>query len=411
MVIPRAKIGFKYRDIIKFIFGLFLIASGSRGEKIIQEFEEKYALNFGLPRAVVFNKARMALYFLLKNLNLKSGGEVIISAIHVADFVNIIYSAGFKPVVVDINAETYCIDYDDLEKKINHNTVLMFITHLSGLVTEMDKIMEISRARGIPFIEDCSQAVSSNFQGRKLGTFGVAAIYSLSLLKPVCTFFGGVVISSDKALLEKIRREKDKIVTVAKLPLAAEAIKHLIIKLATGKVIFAVFVFPLLRLFSAPLDFFAKFQRHNKSVIFREELPQSYFTKFTWQQALLGLNQLATLAAREEKKIRNAEFLYSHLADDRDIKKIKLSERGKNSFWTFPIHVDNIADFKKYLAKYGIDSTGYLLSVLGDEPAFVRFGFTNPQASRIKQHTLLVPMYSQLTIKELEHMALTINNY
>lgn len=411
MVIPRAKISFKYGDIFKFLFGLFLPASGGRGERITQEFEEKLALNYGLSQAVVFNKARTALYFLLKNLNLKSGGEVIISAIHVADFVNIINCAGFKPVVVDVNAETYCIDYNDLEKKINYNTVLLFITHLSGMVTDMGKIMEISRSRAIPFVEDCSQAVSACYQDKKLGTFGVAAIFSLSLLKPVCTFFGGVVISSDKSLLEKVRREKEKMVVISKLPLIAEAIKHLILKLATEKIIFSLLVFPLLRIFSAPLDFFAKYQRYNKSVVCRKELPPSYFTKFTWQQASLGLNQLASLAVREEKKISNAEFLYSHLAADRSIKKIELFKTGKNTFWTFPIYVEDIADCKKYLAKHGIDSTGYLLSVLGDEPAFAHFGFTNPMASEIKKHTLLVPMYSQLTNKELEHMARAINNY
>ena len=411
MAIPRAKIGFKYSDIFKFIFGLFLPDFGGKGKKVIQEFERKFALNYDFPPAVVFNKARMALYFLLKNLNLKPGGEVIISAIHVADFVNIFYCAGFKPVVVDINAETYCIDYDDLEKKINHNTVLLFITHLSGLVTDMGKIMEISRNRAIPFVEDCSQAVSSYYQDRKLGTFGVAAIFSLSLLKPVCTFFGGVVISADKGLLEKIRREKEKIASISRFPLMAEGVKHLILKLATQKYIFALLVFSLLRVFSAPLDFLGKYQRHNKSVIFRKELPRSYFAKFTWQQALLGLSQLTTLTAREDKKISNAEFLYSRLVGGRSVKKIKLFEYGKNSFWTFPIYVEDIAECKKYLAKYGVDSTGYLLSVLGDEPAFAHFGFTNPLASKIKKHTLLVPMYSQLTDQELEHMASVINNY
>ncbi|MDD4900818.1 MAG: aminotransferase class V-fold PLP-dependent enzyme [Patescibacteria group bacterium] len=411
MAIPRTKIGFKYRDIIKFLFELVLPAAGAQGEKIIQEFEEKYAANFGLPRAVAFSKARMGLYFLLKNLNLKPGGEVIISAIHVADFVNIIYSAGFKPVVVDVSAETYGIDYDDLEKKINHNTVLMFITHLSGLATDMDKIIKISRARGVPFVEDCSQAVSSYYQDRKLGTFGVAAIFSLSLLKPVCTFFGGVVISADKGLLERIRQEKEKIVSVAKLPLAAEAIKHLIIKLATEKIIFALFVFPLLRLFSAPFDFFSQYQRHNKKVVFREELPKGYFVKFIWPQALLGLGQLATLGMRERKKIDNAELLYSRLSNERRVKKAKLLGEGKNSFWTFPLYVEDIADFKKYLAKHGIDSTAYLLSVLGDEPSLARFNFTNPQASRIKKHTLLMPMYAQLTGQEVEHMAAAINKY
>lgn len=302
MVIPRAKMSFKYRDIIKFMFKLFLPLSYSQEEKIIQDFENQFALNYEMPPAVVFNKARMALYFLLKNLNLKPGGEVLISAIHIADFVNIICWAGFKPVVVDIDRETYCIDYHDLEKKMNNNTVLMLITHLSGFVTDMGKILEISKRKGIPFIEDCSQAVSSYYQGRKLGTFGVAAIFSLSLMKPVCTLFGGAVISRNKKLLELLRQEKEKITFIARFPLFTEAAKNLILKLATQRAVFSMFVFPFLRLSSAPFDFFARYQRYNKKIIFKEKIPQHYFAKFTWQQALLGLSQLESLAAREEKK-------------------------------------------------------------------------------------------------------------
>jgi len=411
MVIPRAKISFKYRDIIECIFRLLLPLSYSRGEKIIQEFENQFALNYEMPPAVVFNKARMALYFLLKNLNLKPGGEVLISAIHIADFVNIIYWAGFKPVVVDVDSETYCIDYNDLEKKINNNSVLVIITHLSGFVTDMSKIEEISKRRDIPFVEDCSQAVSSDYRGRKLGTFGVAAIFSLSLMKPVCTLFGGMVISQNKKLLELLRQEKEKITFVARFPLLAEGAKHLILKLATQKTIFILFVFPFLRIFSAPLDFFARYQRYNKKVIFKEKIPQDYFSKFTWQQAILGLSQLESLAAREEKKISNAEFLYRRLSGGRNIRKIKLLDGARSSFWTFPVYVEDAANFKKYLAKYGIDSSGYLLSVLGDEPAFAGFDFVNPVASDIKKHTLLISMYSQLTTKELEHMISVINSY
>ncbi len=68
-------------------------------------------------------------------------------------------------------------------------------------------------------------------------------------------------------------------------------------------------------------------------------------------------------------------------------------------------------DFKNFLARYGVDSTCYLLSVLGDEPEFSNLGFECPQASEIKKRTLLIPMYSNLEKKELEHIYRLINYY
>lgn len=411
MIIPRAQISIKYKEILGFLFNLFLTSKKNNNENLVEEFERKYAENFNFPHGVAFAKARAALFFLLKNLNLKPGGEVIISAIHVADFVNIIHCAGFKPVVADVNPETYAVDYDDLEKKITGQTVLLFITHLSGFVTDMERIMEISRKYNLPIVEDCSQALNSFYRGKRLGTFGAATIFSLSLLKPVSAFFGGLVISKDEKLLEKMRREKENIKAASKLPLAKEAIKHIVIKIATEKFIFAWAVFPLLRVFSAPFDFLSRYQRYNKTVILRSKLPESYFVKFTWQQAKLGLKQLATFKEREDKKIRNGEYLYSLVKDRDKIRKARLISDSRNSFWTFPLYAENIIDFKKYLARHGIDSTAYLLSVLGDELSFKPFGFINPKASLIKKHTLLAPIYYQLDKKQIEYMADIINKY
>jgi len=309
-----------------------------------------------------------------------------------------------------LDENTYCIDYQDLEKKINKETVLIFLTHLSGFAADMDKISEISKMRGIPFIEDCSQATHAYYRGKRLGTFGRASIFSLSLLKPVCTMIGGMVVSSDSQLLGKLKKETKSLPQGLKLPLLSEAFRYLVYKTATQKLIFRLFVFPLLRSFPAPFDFLSKYQRANKITVFRKELPQSYFQKYTWQQAKLGLVVLETAGAREETRTKMAYYLHQHLTNP-NVQKITLLENSRALFWTFPVRVNNITHFKKYLAKNGIDSTSYLLSVVGDEPAFAHFNFKNPVASSIKKHTLLLPMYPELDQEEAEYMAKIINQY
>lgn len=411
LIIPRARIGFSYEQLIRFIFSLFKKLPEQESREIINNFERQFAADYELPPGVIFNTARMALYFLLKNLNLKPGGEVIISALHVADFVNIINCAGFKPVVVDLQETSYCVDYWDLEKKINQQTVLIFLTHLSGLAADMDRILEISKRYGTPFIEDCSQAHPfSSYKGEKLGTFGRASIFSLSLLKPAGTMTGGMVLSKDEDLLEKLRRENSQLAGGSKLPLISEAVKRLIYKTATQKLIFTFFVFPLLRLFSAPFDFLSGYQRANKTTVLREKLPQNYFVKYCWQQAQLGLARLKKTKQREETRIKRAYYLYQHLTNP-NVKKVELLGNSQASFWTFPVRVANLPHFKRYLAKNGIDSTSYLLSVLADEPEFAHFNFKTPVASDIKKHTLLLPMYPELSQEEVEYMVKIINRY
>lgn len=409
-IIPRTKVGLGYGQLICFIFSLFKKLPREKSEDIINNFERQFAAAYNLPPGAVFNKARMAFYFLLKNLNLRPGGEVIISALHIADFINIINCAGFKPIVVDLNESTYCIDYQDLENKITDKTVLMCVTHLSGFAADMDRIMEISQKYNVPFIEDCSQALFSYYKEKKLGTFGRASIFSLSLLKPVITMAGGMVISKDEELLEKLRLENSQLTESSKLPLIREAVKYLVYKTATQKKVFRFFVFPLLRLFPAPFDFLSRYQRANKTTVLRKELPQSYFQKYTWQQAKLGLLRLETVKAREETRIKRAYYLYQHLTNP-NVKKVKLLENSQALFWTFPVKVNNITHFKKYLVKNGIDSSGYLLSVVSDEPAFANFNFKTPVASDIKKHTLLLPIYPELTQEEAEYMVKIINQY
>ena len=228
--IPRIRPTIPLKDILSFIGNMFKSKNIGDQKKIVEDFEKAFVARYNLPPGIAVSRGRMAFYYLLKNMNLKTGGEVIISGIHVADFINIIRLAGFVPVVVDLKKNSYLLDIDDLEKKINSHAVAMLITHLFGYSNDMNAIMTIARKHNIPFIEDCSQAVSNCYGGHPLGTFGEAAIYSLSLLKPVCTINGGMIISANQQLLADIRNDIRNLPAMTIMGPLAEAFKNLVLK-------------------------------------------------------------------------------------------------------------------------------------------------------------------------------------
>ncbi|MDP3791596.1 MAG: DegT/DnrJ/EryC1/StrS aminotransferase family protein [Candidatus Omnitrophota bacterium] len=409
--IPRIRPTLPLKDIISFLANLLVFKPRPEQQGSVSEFESRFGLRYNLPPGVCFSKARVAFYFLLKNMGLKAGGEVIISAIHVADFVNMIRLAGFNPVVVDLLPNAYTIDCDDLERKVNSNTALILITHLCGYATDMDKVMEISKRRGVPFIEDCSQALSSQYSGRPLGVFGQAAIFSLSLLKPVCTLSGGMVLSKDTALLNRLKEESLRLQRAKKLPLILEAIKNIIIKAAVNPALFQRIVFPLMRMAMPFGDYFSLYQKTNKTVMLRESMPEDFLVKFTWQQAVMGLSQLTTLEGREKERIRHGIYLYRSLRSHSNVLLPPVTEHALNSFWLFPLLVKDTDKLKRFLAGYGIDSSKILLSLLCAEKAFSQYSFECMSAAHVKEQTLFVPIYYGMSEGQLDYIVGAIEKY
>lgn len=388
---PRIKIEVSWGEFYDFIMSLSVSKTPEEEKNIISRFETEFANRYGFVSGVVLPKARIAFYYLLRNMRLKPGGEVLISAIHVGDFINMILLAGFKPVVVDLEPDSYSISFEDLEKKLNHNSALILITHLYGYATDMDRVQQLSAKYSVPFIEDCSQSVNSFYKGKRLGTFGKAAIFSLSLIKPVCTMFGGMVVSSDEKLLETIKNEARNLAPLAKLPLFMETVKHVVLKIAVSSVIFRFVVFPLVRLTMSFGDYFAKYQKHNKTVILRDSMPKNYLVRYSWQQAQLGLCQLATLNQRGERKASTGQKLYDLLKNAKFSGLPRAVVGSTNSFWLFPLITADPERFKRMLAANGLDGSRMLLGALSVEESFSRFGFTAPNAEKLREKTVFIP--------------------
>jgi len=171
---------------------------------IIEEYQRKFARFFGAERAFAFWKGRVALYALLRALNVGAGDEVILPGYTCVMNVNPIKYAGARPVYVDIEPNTFNMNVNLLEEKITNKTKVIIAQHTYGYPCEMNTIINIAQSSGICVIEDCCLALGSKYKGRMVGTFGRAGYFSSQWNKPYTTGLGGMVITSDRELAKRI---------------------------------------------------------------------------------------------------------------------------------------------------------------------------------------------------------------
>ena len=171
---------------------------------MIKEYQHKFARFLGAERAFAFWKGRVALYALLRTLDVGQGDEVILPGYTCVMNVNPIKYAGARPVYVDIEPDTFNMNVALLKEKITNKTKVIIAQHTYGYPCEMNTIMKIAQNSGICVIEDCCLALGSKYKGRMVGTFGRAGYFSSQWNKPYTTGLGGVVITSDRELAERI---------------------------------------------------------------------------------------------------------------------------------------------------------------------------------------------------------------
>ena len=412
MIISRINPTVSFGEIFKFIINLLKPTSSKFSLDIITNFENKFSEKI-LPstQCIAVSKPRVAFYYILKNLQIDSSKKkVLISAIHVADFVNMIRLAGFEPVVVDLEPHSYCLSLTDLKKKSSSDCAALLVTHLSGYSNDIEKIVTIVKPHGIELIEDCSQAYYSCAGSNKLGSFGVAAFWSMSFLKSVSTFVGGVICTKNLQLADKIRAQVNQLPPQSRIELFSLAFKNLIFKIVVSPGIFDYLVFPSIRIVRGLGDFFAWFQKTNRKSMYRNTMPQEFLVKLSWQQAILGMSQLETFELREQKRSKFGKNIYEKLSKIQCpfIPKMHLDE--KNSFWLFPLIVPNPKKLSSFLAAKGIDSSPMLLSVISQEKS-LNIHDETPNAIKLKSQTIFLPMFAGLSDEKIDKIFNVIESY
>jgi aminotransferase EvaB len=173
----------------------------------LKNFEEAFARYCGVTFGVGVNSGTDALFLGLKALGIGMGDEVITVANTAVPTVSAIVSTGATPVFVDIDPETYLMDTTLLEEVITEKTKCILPVHLYGQCVDMNSVNKIANAYGLKVIEDCAQSHGASFNGIKAGAMSDIAAFSFYPTKVLGGYGdGGMVITSDENLNEKIRR-------------------------------------------------------------------------------------------------------------------------------------------------------------------------------------------------------------
>ena len=155
-----------------------LDSAGFIGGKHVIAFEQEFATACKVKHCIAVNSGTDALRFIFLALNLKEGDEVITVTNTFIATTEAITQAGGKIVFVDIDPDTYNMDPSILESAITPNTKGIVPVHLYGQPADMDSILSIADRYGLWVVEDACQAHLAEYNGRKVGTLGVAGAFS-----------------------------------------------------------------------------------------------------------------------------------------------------------------------------------------------------------------------------------------
>lgn len=403
-MIPRAAIPVGNREVIAVLQGLFSV-SGDADE--VRKFENELTKYLGAKKTFAFNSGRTALYVALKALNLKPGAQVLVPAYTCPIVFEVVLRLGLKPVLVDVNRETFNVNHDLILNAVTSKTKALIVVHLFGRPCEMDEIMEIGNQQGLYVIEDAAQALGSEYKNEKVGTLGDLAIFSFGPGKSMTAGEGGALVVNNEGLMESIAEAQAK----SDNPSFRWTLHVL-------KNILAMKTFHTSHLYSLVRDFVdVNLEKDDQSILMnclnlfqygnRAELDHTLtLGKMPKCSAKVARIQLKRLDLFNHRRILNAIAITKLLegANRGFIQLPRMDDHVRNTFIRYPILIlgDSRDAFLQWLLKHGIDAEKpyHFLSNL-----FGILGIKVPNAKALAQTTITIPNHPILKEAEIIHIA------
>ena len=174
--------------------------------KYVKMFEKKWSRWLGIKYSVFVNSGSSANFLTMAALKILYGkGEVILPALTWISDINSVIQNNFKPVFVDINPRNLCMSTNEIIKKVNKNTLAVFITHAQGFNGLTTKLISFLKKRNVTLIEDVSESHGATFKKKKLGTFGKISNFSFYYAHHMTTIEGGMICTNDKNIYEMLK--------------------------------------------------------------------------------------------------------------------------------------------------------------------------------------------------------------
>ena len=186
----------------------------SSAGKFIDQFEEKWATYCGRKYGIAVSNGTTALQVAIQCLGLEPGDEVIMPSFTIISCAVAVVESGGIPVLVDCDPNTWCMDVDQIERKITPRTRAIMPVHIYGHPVDMDPVLQMAAKYGLAVVEDAAEVhgaeylsgrTSADATWRRCGSFGALSCFSFYANKLITTGEGGMVLTDDSALAERAR--------------------------------------------------------------------------------------------------------------------------------------------------------------------------------------------------------------
>ena len=172
----------------------------------VEAFESEIAKWNHSRHAIACASGSDALLLALMALGVRPGDEVITTPFTFVAAVGCIARLGAVPVLVDIDRQTFNLDPSQLERAVTARTRAIIPVHLFGCPADLDPILAIAQRKSIPVIEDAAQAIGAQYDGARVGNFGIAGCFSFYPTKNLgCAGDGGLITTHDDSFAAKLK--------------------------------------------------------------------------------------------------------------------------------------------------------------------------------------------------------------
>jgi dTDP-4-amino-4,6-dideoxygalactose transaminase len=339
------------------------------------EFERKFADFIGVKYAIAVSNGTAALHLAHRAVGIEPGDEVICPSLTFVATANSILYAGGHPIFADITStDNFNISPEDIESKISEKTKAITVVHYGGYPCDMDIILSIAREFGLKVIEDSAHAVGAEYNGVKCGSLGDIGCFSFFSNKNMTSGEGGMVVTNNKELAEKIRLMRSHGMTTLTLD------RH-------------------------------KGHAHSYDVV---DLGFNY--RIDEMRAALGLAQLAKLEMNNEQRKSITEFYRERL------KEISLLEvpfkdfnfEHKSSYHIMPILLEKSVDRKWFMDEMklkGVQTSIHYPPIHLFKYYKDKFGYKRgelPLTEEISDREVTMPLYPSMGIGQIDFICETI---
>jgi len=331
--------------------------------KYVEEFEQEFSTYCNCKFGITTTSGTTSLHLALASIGLREGDEVIVPAFTMISSIYPIIYCGAKPVLVDSEMETWCMDVSQIEEKISDKTKAILPVHIYGHPCDLDPILRIAEEHDLYVIEDAAEAHGAEYKGNKTGGIGDVGCFSFYANKIITCGEGGMMVTNDEEIAKRALSLKD-----------------------------------------------LSFEDTKKRVYLHSELGYNY--RLTNLQAAVGLAQFERIDKLVKMRRKNASYYKELLKDVEGVRLPSEKEWARNVYWMFSILIEPAFELSREklmfeLAKDGIETRPFFVP-MNQQPVFRDMhlfeGEVYPVAETLSKRGLCLPSSSGLEYGEIKQV-------